>query len=428
MLTRKSYKFRIYPTWGKVAKLEHTLNLCRELYNSALDERKSAYDLWYKFNKGSQVTQYESGVVAFEQEVLKKEAAPTPKINYYSQANQLVEIKDFRPELKQVHSQVLQNVLKRLDLAFQAFFRRVKAGETPGYPRFKGKGNYDSFTFTQGGWSLKNNQLTLSNIGAIKVRLHREVIGKVNTCTIKREGRDKWFVVFALTTEIEIPVTADGPPIGIDVGLEHFANLSSGEQVENPRYFRKAEAKLAKAQHKWDKVKHLKKGDKARAKKGKVITRAHTKVKNCRSDFQHKLSTKLVKTYSVIVVEDLQVKNLLKRAKPKEDETQPGHFLPNNAAAKSGLSKSISDAGWSTFVNMLENKAESAGSRLIKIDPKHTSQICPDCGSVAKKDLAVRWHSCPCGCEMHRDTAAAKVIMRIGLDSLSSQPVEATPL
>jgi putative transposase len=394
-LTRKAYKFRIYPTSGKIAKFEHTLDLCRELYNGALQERRDAYRMAGK------------------------------SLNYYDQQNQLSEIKEVRPDLCEVHSQVLQDVLKRVDKSFKGFFARCKRGDTPGFPRFQGKGRYNSFTYPQGGWSLHNDKLTLSKIGTFKVKLHREVLGKVKTCTIKREGH-KWFVVFSVEYEFDCPDYHDGPPVGIDVGLEYFSSQSDGVQVENPRIFRKAQKHLATPQRRVAKVKHLPRNDAKKLQAKRAVRNAHTKVSNQRRDFLHKQSRLLVNTYSVVVVEELQVKNLLKRSKPKLDP-ETNTYLPNGAAAKSGLSKSISDAGWSTFINMLSYKAENAGSKLIKVPPAYTSQICPnpDCGVIVKKDLSERWHSCPCGCEMPRDVAAAIVILRRGLASLRNQSVDA---
>jgi len=252
-------------------------------------------------------------------------------------------------------------------------------------------------------------------------------MGKVKTCTFKREG-PKWFAIFSVEYELDCPEYHSGPPVGIDVGLEYFSSQSDGIQIENPRFFRKSEKQLATLQRKAAKVRHLPPRSPAKLKVKQAVRNAHRKVSNQRQDFLHKQSRSLVNTYRVVVVEDLQASNLLRRVKPKENPEQPGQYLANNAAAKSGLSKSISDAGWSTFVKMLTYKAENAGSKLIKVVPQYTSQICPDCGAVAKKDLAVRWHSCPCGCEMHRDTAAAIVIMSRGLSTLSNQSVEATPL
>jgi putative transposase len=323
-----------------------------------------------------------------------------------------------RPELETLHSQVLQDVLKRVQKAFDGFFRRLHTKVKAGYPRFAGHNRYDSFTYPQGGWSLRNHKLTLSKIGTIKLKLHREVIGKVKTCTIKREG-SHWYVCFSVESEITPPAHT-GEAIGIDVGLENFANFSNGEQVTNPRYFRKAEKHLAKVQ------KRLAKEPKTSPKRKKLrkrVSNAFRRVKNQRQNFLHQTSARLVKLFSLIVVEKLQVSNLSKRPKPVQAEN--GAYLPNGASAKSGLNKSIADAGWSIFTNQLAYKVAYTGSRLVKVDPKHTSQICPQCGAVAAKSLYIRWHSCPCGCEMHRDIAAAKVILRRGLTSLSSQSVDA---
>jgi putative transposase len=387
MKARKTYKFRMFPTKAQEKTLVHTLNLCRELYNAALQERRDAYKMVGK------------------------------SISLYDQQNQLPEIKEVREDLKDVYAQVLQDVLRRLDKAFKAFFDRVKRGDTPGFPRFKSRDRFDSFTYPQAGWCLKNNKLILSKIGSIRFNLHREVLGKVKTVTIRRDGLN-WFVCFSVEYEFEQPVH-EGPVIGIDVGLENFANLSNGEQAANPRFYRKSEKHLAGVQRRWAKVKNLKEDDK-KLKLKKAIICAHKKVSNQRKDFQHKLSHELASRFSLIVVEDLQVDNLSKRPKPKQDEAT-GAYLPNGASAKGGLNKSINDAGWSSFINMLSYKVEETGSKLIKVDPKYTSQICPGCGAIKKKELSQRWHLCECGASIQRDIAAAQVILARGQMSLSTQ-------
>jgi putative transposase len=394
MIARRMYKFRIFPTKAQETKLVRRLDLCRELYNSALLERKEAYRMVGK------------------------------SINYFDQSEQLPTIKEYRPEFNEVNGQILQDVLKRVDKTFKAFFNRVKRGDKAGYPRFQGKNRYDSFTHPQngqGGWAIKNNSLKISKIGVFKINLHRQVMGKVKTCTIKRDGLD-WYVIFSVAYEFEQP-THNGPVVGIDVGLENFANLSNGEQVANPRLFRKSEKHLAKVQRKAAKLQNLPKTNRSKIIAKRSVTRAFRKVKNQRLDFAHKLSHKLANTYSLIAVENLQVENLTKRAKPKLDETTQT-YLPNGAAAKSGLNKSVKDAGWSFFISMLAYKVENTGSKLIKVDPRYTSQTCPDCGNIHKKELSERWHSCDCGSSMHRDIAAAKVILSRGLATLSNQSVD----
>ena len=369
---RKAYKFRIYPTKAQTQLLDRQLGFCRELYNAALQERRDAYRMAGK------------------------------SLNYYDQAMQLPAIKEVRPDLQAVHSQVLQDVLKRVDKAFKGFFSRVKSGVKAGFPRFQGRSRYDSFTFPQGGWSLKNDRITLSRLGTFKVKLHREVLGKVKTATIKREGLD-WYAVFSVEYEFEPPLQHDGPAIGIDVGLEHLANLSNGEQVDNPRFFRKGEKHLAKVQRKLARLRTKPRTDPTKIKAKRSVTRAYAHVRNQRLDFAHKLSHSLVTTYSLIAVEDLNVKGL----------------------AASMLAKSVNDAGWSSLISMLSYKVENTGSKLIKVDPRYTSQTCPSCGALAKKELSVRWHSCPCGSEMHRDTAAALVILSRGLATVRNQSVDA---
>lgn len=325
-------------------------------------------------------------------------------IGYYDQAHQLPLIKEVRPDLETVHSQVLQDVLRRVEKTFKAFFDRVKRGVKTGFARYKGRDRFDTFTYPQAGWSIKNDRLTLSKIGTIRFNLHRQVIGKVKTCSIVRDGLN-WFVCFSVESEFEPPIHT-GSAIGIDVGLENFANLSNGDQIANPRLFRKAEKQLARVQRKLARLKSLPRRNPKKIKAKKAVTRAFKKIRNQRLDFVHKLSRTLVTTYSLIAVEDLNVKGL----------------------AGGMLAKSVQDAAWTLFNNLLGYKAVEAGSRVVKVDPRQTSQICPDCGAIAKKDLSVRWHSCPCGCELHRDTAAAKVILSRGLATLSNQPVEATPL
>jgi putative transposase len=376
---RKTYKFRILPSRQQEQKMLATLGTCRWLYNSALTERRVAYRMW------KEVSQYRG---------IEK----APCINYNSQANQLKDLKEVCPELTGVHSQVLQDVLKRLDKAFLAFFSRVEQGQKPGYPRYKSIGRYNSFTYPQGGWSLHNNELTLSKIGKLKIVLHRQVTSKVKTVTISREPDGKWYVCFSVEYEYEFdrPLYRSGEAIGIDVGLEHYATLSNGEHIPNPRYYRKSEKHLAKVQRRYSKVKHLPRTDKKKQKARIALARAHKKVANQRKDFCHKLSRTLVNRFSFIAVEKLNVKGMA-----------------------AGLhSKSVNDAAWSTFLTMLECKAEEAGTQVMRVSADETSQTCPQCARVKKKDLSERWHSCECGCEMQRDHAAAIVILGRGLATL----------
>ena len=336
-------------------------------------------------------------------------------INYYDQANQLPEIKDIREEYRDIHSQILQDVLRKADKAFKAFFARCKRGDTPGFPRFKGRDRYDSFTYPQGGYSLTHDsRVCLSKIGSIKVKLHRPIEGGVKTCTIKREG-DCWYVVFVCEVETKVlPVSCED--VGVDLGLLHFATLSTGETIENPRFLRKGEKKLEKLQQS---LARKRRGSHRRKKAVKAVTKAHRKVRNQRTDFLHKQSRELVNHYGVIVFEEVQPANMSKRPKPKQDEN--GKYLPNGARAKGGLNKSINDAGWTLFVSMCTYKAENAGRTVLQVNPRYTSQVCSGCGTVKKKDLSERWHSCECGTELDRDHNAALNILRLGRSQLGNE-------
>ena len=287
----KAFKFKIKrPSKTVVQKLDNTLDLTRELYNSALQERIGAY-------KERQIS-----------------------LNYYSQANQLAEIKEVCPELNNVHSQILQDVLKRLDKTFKAFFGRVKRGEKAGFPRFKGKNFFNSFCFPQSGFFLDGDKLTLSKIGKVKIHLSQTMLGKVKTCTVKKEVSG-WFVVFTVETEKEV-LPKTGLQVGIDAGIESFMTLSNGEQIENFKYFESAEKKLRRKQRS---VAGKKKGSKSRKDAVINLRKTHEKIKNQRNDFAHKVSTKLVKEFDVIAIENLNILGMSKGILAKQILN---HFAP----------------------------------------------------------------------------------------------------
>jgi putative transposase len=247
--------------------------------------------------------------------------------------------------------------------------------------------------------------------------------GTIKTLTIKREG-EHWYAIFTCEIGKPEPLPTRDEDVGIDLGVTHFAALSNGEFIDHPRYLRKAEKKLVKAQQA---LSRKKRASHRRKKAVQQVAKCHRKIRNQRQDFQHKASRKLVNQYQIIVCEDLQVKNLTKAPAPKQDE-ETGKYLPNGASAKAGLNKSILDAGWGTFTQMVSVKAAWAGRTVMFVDPSKTSQICPNCGIVRKKTLDERWHSCECGCELDRDTASAKVILDLGRKALSvgTRPTRAT--
>lgn len=360
----KSFKFRISkPSKIVQERLAQTIYLCRFLYNSALQERIGAY-------KERRIS-----------------------LNYYDQANQLKEIKGFCPEYTNVHSQILQDVLKRLDKTFKAFFGRIKKGEKPGFPRFKGQNFFDSFCYPQSGFSLSGDKLTLSKIGKVKIKLSRSVIGKIKTCTIKREI-DKWFVIFTIETSAEsLPKT--GQSVGLDMGISAFATLSDGTQIDNFKYYESTQKKLRTAQRR---VAGRKKGSHRRRKAVILLRKIHQKIKNQRNDFQHKISTYLVKTYDLIVSENLSILGL----------------------SRGVLSKQVHDASWSSFFDKLAYKVENTGKQLLKVSPHYTSQDCSTCGERVKKDLSVRVHHClKCGLTLDRDENAAINILALGQSVLA---------
>src|SRR5579875_2375501 len=374
---RKAYKFRLYPNKQQEAKLLWTLDLCRELYNAALQERRDAYEMHVKRHPG------------YYDEETRKQLTRELTTGYYEQKRDLPEIKELRPEYNDIYSQVLQDVLLRLKRAFDGFFKRVKRGEKPEY------------------------RLILSKIGTLKLKLHREIEGTIKTCTIKYEV-GQWYVIFSCEVKQPEPLPVSYEDIGIDLGITHFAALSNGEFIESPRLYRRTEKHLKKLQQA---LSRKKRGSHRRKQAVRAVARAHRKVHNQRRDFLHKAARKLVNRYQVVVLEDLQTSNLVKRPKPKQDE-ETGQYLPNGATAKGGLNKSITDASWSMFTELLRVKAAWAGRTVILVDPKYTSQICPGCGAIHKKTLEERWHSCECGCELDRDTAAAQIILDIGYQQL----------
>lgn len=353
----RNYKFRIYPNKEQESKLTNWLTTCRIIYNSALADRKNYYE-----RTGNGLTRIA------QQETLKADKAKHPKV-------------------KEVHSQVAQEVLFRVERAYNNFFRRVQAGEKPGYPRYKGPGQYKSLTFTQFGdglgASFQNDKLKLSKIGLVKIDLHREIHGQVKICTIKREQSGKWYAVLAVE-EYPVLFSPNWQTIGLDVGIKEFAVLSNGEKIANPKHLQKSERKLKTLQRS---LSRKKKGSKNRAKARNKLARQHEKIRHQRKDFHHKISDQLVWRYGKIVVEDLQITNMVQNHK---------------------LAKSISDAGWGEFISMLTYKAESAGRMVEKIPPYGTTQQCSRCGSIVKKDLSVRIHACPhCGLVLDRDHNAA---------------------
>jgi len=337
------------------------LETCRQLYNLALEQRVS---VWKNYRRS---------------------------VTAYSQMAQLVDLKKAFPEFKLMGSQCLQEVIERLDKAYQAFFRRIKTGDKPGFPRFKGKTRYDSFTLKQAGWKLEGKYLSIKNVGKLKLFLSRPIEGTIKTVTIRRTSTGKWFVSFSCDNVPERQFPDTGKEIGIDMGIKSFLVDSEGNSVDNPSYLKESEKLLRRRQKS---LSRKKKGSNKRQKARLLVSKAHEKVMNQRKDFLHKIANEYIKNYRKITIEDLQIRNMVKNHR---------------------LAKSISDAAWGMFFNFLSYKAEEAGGEEIKVAPHGTSQICSGCGEKVLKSLSVRTHRCPfCGLMLDRDHNAAINIKALG--------------
>ena len=379
-----SYKYRLYPNSKQHQALDRVLEIHRQLYNAALQERRAA---WQK----CRISLY-----------------------YRDQANQLKELRTFDEEAAWLNYSSIQQTLRRLDKAFQAFFRRVKAGEEPGYPRFKGKGWFKSVCYVYGdGIRLKAGRLYVQQVGLLRIFQHRAIPddAKIKMVILKRDKLGNWYVCLQLELPDPEPDDIMDPKVGLDMGLLSFATLSTGEQLDNPRWFRAAEAKLAVLQR-----------HRARCRRGsrqyreltRQMRRWHQHIANqrrdfpylrrdfpylrrdfpyLRRDFHHKVSTELVRRFGLIAVEALNLSGL----------------------CRSHVSKSMGDAGWGYFLAMLSYKAENAGKTVVKVDPYNTSQCCSGCGCLVQKPLSERLHVCPdCGLVLDRDHNAALNILGRG--------------
>ncbi|HEY7092926.1 MAG TPA: RNA-guided endonuclease TnpB family protein [Ktedonobacterales bacterium] len=368
---RKTFKYRLYPTKQQQRLLEEQLEECRWLYNDLLAARRAAWE-----------QQQES-------------------VRLYDQQATLPMLKAARPTLARVQSQVLQNVAVRIDLAFQAFFRRVRTGETPGYPRFRGKGRYTSITYPQVPVSCKldteTNRLRLHGVGEVKILLHRPIEGTPKTATVSRSSTGKWSVCFSCECAEPAPLPETGRRVGIDVGLKTFATLSTGDEVTNPHFFRCEEKALAKVQRRLSKEE---KGTPERAKRRRVVARIHERIAWRRGDFTHQHSRRIVNAFDFIAVEDLSV---------------------NRMTHTPCLAKTIHDAAWNQFASLLSYKAVWAGRKFVAVNPAYTSQDCSRCGHRQPLSLSDRTYTCPC-CELvlDRDLNASLNILRVGQHSLAS--------
>ncbi|MET7664959.1 transposase [Streptomyces sp. NPDC005463] len=398
----RAYKFLLRPTVRQAQALGEMLRDHCSLYNGALQERRDAY----------------------------RHASKT-SIKYGQQSAQLKDIRSFDPERQGRWSfSSQQATLRRLDKAFAAFFRRVKSGEKPGYPRFRGVNWFDTVEFPKDGdgcrWdSTPHDPVTrvrLQGVGHVKVHQHRPVAGRVKTVSVKREGR-QWFVVLSVEQVQPEPLPATGSLVGIDLGIANFLATSDGGFVPNPRHGAKSAAKLEAAQQALSRFPRVR-CDKRTANHRRAVEKLHRKVRRQRLDHAHKTALDLVRKHDFIAHEDLQIRNMSKAPTPKPDPGTPGGFLPNGASAKAGLNRSIADAGWGVFLTILAAKAESAGREVIAVDPRNTSRQCPECGhtSAENRPTQEKFHCVSCGHTAHADTVGATNVLRAGLVRREAAP------
>lgn len=357
-----NFRYRIYPSQKQIIKLNKSISDCCSVYNKLLEAKVNAYK--------------------------------TDKTNL-SQFDMNKLTKDFDVP---VHSQVKQNISKRINDAFQHFFRRVKEKKGKvGFPRFKTLNRYKSITFPQSGFKfVSDKRLFVSKVGSIPIVLHRVPKGKLKTFTIKRTALG-WFAIFSCADVPIEKIEIEDNHIGIDVGIESFAVLSNGTKIENPKFLIKSEKKLARLQRR---LSRKKKGSANRRKARFKVARLHQRIFNQRQDFLHKTSFSLIKQFKIISVEKLQIKNMVKN-----------HYL----------ARSINDASWGCFVQMLSYKVEKTGGQLVKVNPKNTSRTCSKCGNTQDMPLANREFKClSCGFVCHRDLNASINLDRVGLTQISS--------
>lgn len=386
------------------------LNLLRWQYNWLLADR---FD-WWEMNR--------TPVNACP--LVASIAEPREQPEYYAQKRRLVQLKRERPWYKEVHSQVLQDMVKRVKLAFDRFIKGDSNGKHSGKPRFKGKHRYRTFTYTQakGDW-INGNFINLPKIGKVRFIKHRPLPEgfSIKTASISLKA-DGWYVTLSMEDksvpdwpQVDIEPT-ESNSIGVDAGLEYFIACSDGETKVPPKFYRQSEDQLKKLQSKRD---LKKKGSKPRRKLNHRIAKLHQKIARQRRQWHLETANELIDQAEVIFVEDIRIANLSRKNKPKK--AKDGTYLPNGQSAKSGLNKSFADAGIGGFLNdILPYKAAKAGRKVVKVNPSGTSQHCAICQKRVPKKLSDRWHNCPhCGASMPRDINSAILIKKVGLGKAS---------
>jgi putative transposase len=365
-MTLRTYKYRLYPTASQEANLFRVLNAARNLYNMALELRKLSW---------------------------QAEKRSVPLKDLYELAKRY---RDTFPYAQQMFSQTAQSVIEQVDAAFQAFFRRLKAGHKPGYPRFKSSKRFNSVEFKQFGNGIRidGKRLKVFGVGRVAVRWHREMEGVPKMARIKHTA-GQWFVCIVCDVPDKPPLPKTGRAIGLDMGVSALITTCEGEKVDHPRFYREGQQRLRVLQRR---LARAKPGSHNRKKVLRLVQRQHQHVQNQRRDFAHKLSYTLVQNYDLIAVENLRISNMVRNKH---------------------LSKSILDAGWGVFRDLLTSKAASAGREVVLVDPAYTSRCCSNCGAIFEQfDLSTRWVECGCGLSLDRDhNAAINILRRAGWDA-----------
>jgi putative transposase len=373
---KRMARVKLYPSASQAAALVKALDICRQVYNVALEQRRDAW------------------------------RSRRLSIKHREQYAQLTELRHSDARIASIYRELLDAALRKLDLAFAAFFRRVRRGETPGFPRFRSRARYGCLEFPHGDRAIRCNQaqdkVRVPGVGSIRLRKGRR-IGPFGRAMLVRNARG-WYALFECRREPE-PKPQTGRHVGLDRGITTFVATSDGERLHHPRLAQRYEARMARLARV---VTRRKRGGTNRRRAVKALARAHDRLRWARRDFAHKLSRCIINSYDFIAIEALEVRNMLRSVKGTVQE--PG----SNVRAKARLNFSIADAGWGLFASMLHAKAEEAGRTVIEVDPRHTSQTCSGCGQVnAASRVSQAVFICTgCGLQLHADVNAATVILK----------------